>query len=87
MSDESQEVQEPEPMSAATPPGQPAGPRAMPGPPQMSAPPQMTAAERVRIAARRRGESDYVFSYWSAGTAILRSSCSLVISPRNRFNA
>jgi len=38
----------------------------MPGPPQMSAPPQMTAAERVRIAARRRGESDYVFSYWSA---------------------
>jgi hypothetical protein len=24
------------------------------------------AAERVRLAARRRGETDYIFSYWSA---------------------
>lgn len=26
----------------------------------------MPAAERVRLAARRRGESDYIFSYWPA---------------------
>jgi hypothetical protein len=32
----------------------------------MPGPPQMPAAERVRLAARRRGESDYIFSYWSA---------------------
>jgi hypothetical protein len=38
----------------------------------MPGPPQMPAAERVRLAARRRGESDYIFSYWSAlGWAIL----------------
>jgi hypothetical protein len=60
MSDELPEAQDPEPMPAATPPGQPAGPRVMPGPPPLS------AAERVRIAALRRGESDYIFSYWSA---------------------
>jgi hypothetical protein len=29
-------------------------------------PPQMPASERVRLAAQRRGESDYIFSYWSA---------------------
>ena len=56
----SDEPREPEPMPAATQPGQPAGVPAMPGPPPLS------AAERVRIAARRRGESDYIFSYWSA---------------------
>src|SRR6266702_6238264 len=56
----SDEPREPEPMPAATQPGQPAGIPAMPGPPPLS------AAERVRIAARRRGESDYIFSYWSA---------------------
>jgi len=32
----------------------------------MSGLPQIPAAERVRLAARRRGESDYIFSYWSA---------------------
>ncbi len=32
----------------------------------MPGPPQMPAAERVRLAARRRGESDYIFSYWPA---------------------
>ena len=26
----------------------------------------MTASERVLLAAQRRGESDYIFSYWSA---------------------
>jgi len=56
----SDEPREPEPMPAATQPGQPAGVPVMPGPPPLS------AAERVRIAARRRGESDYIFSYWSA---------------------
>jgi hypothetical protein len=60
MSDEPPEAQDPEPMPAATPPGQPAGPQVMPGSPSLS------AAERVRIAAQRRGESDYIFSYWSA---------------------
>src|SRR5467141_2142937 len=58
MSDAPQETREPPP--ATTQPDQPARPPAMPGPPAPS------AAERVRIAARRRGESDYVFSYWSA---------------------
>jgi hypothetical protein len=38
----------------------------MPGPPQMPTPPQMPAAERVRVAALRRDESDYIFSYWPA---------------------
>ena len=38
----------------------------MPGPPQTPAPPQVPAAERVRVAALRRDESDYIFSYWSA---------------------
>jgi hypothetical protein len=64
MSDEPREAQkpepEPEPERAAMQPGPPAGAAAMPGPPQMS------AAERVRSAAQRRGESDYIFSYWSA---------------------
>jgi len=66
MSDEQQEAQEPEQTAAAAQPNHDARPPAMPGPPQMPAPPQMTAAERVRAAARRRGESDYIFSYWSA---------------------
>lgn len=30
------------------------------------APPQVPAAERVRLAAGRRDETDYIFSYWSA---------------------
>jgi hypothetical protein len=45
---------------AAAQPGQPAGPPVMPGPPQMP------ASERARLAAQRRGESDYIFSYWPA---------------------
>jgi hypothetical protein len=32
----------------------------------MPGPPPVPAAERVRLAARRRGESDYIFSYWPA---------------------
>jgi len=38
----------------------------MPAPPQTPAVPQMPAAERVRLAVQRRGESDYIFSYWTA---------------------
>jgi hypothetical protein len=60
MSDEPSQVPEPEPPPAASRPGQPVGPATVPGPPQMP------AAERVRLAAQRRGESDYIFSYWSA---------------------
>src|SRR5256885_1236629 len=48
------------PVPAATQAGQPVRPLAMPGPPPSS------AAVRVRLAAQRRGESDYIFSYWSA---------------------
>jgi hypothetical protein len=32
----------------------------------MPGPPKMPASERVRLAAQRCGESDYIFSYWSA---------------------
>ena len=46
--------------SAAPQPTQPGRPPQMPGPPEAS------AADRVRLAAQRRGESDYIFSYWSA---------------------
>ena len=61
MSDTPQEIREPpQPTPAATQPDQPAFPLAMPGPPPSS------AAVRVRLAAQRRGESDYIFSYWSA---------------------
>jgi Domain of unknown function (DUF4234) len=60
MSDESWQAPEPEPVPAATRPDQPAGAPVMPGPPPVP------AAERVRLAARRRGESDYIFSYWPA---------------------
>src|SRR6201985_3963001 len=61
MSDTPQETREPpQPAPAATQPDQPPRPLAMPGPPPSS------AAVRVRLAAQRRGESDYIFSYWSA---------------------
>src|SRR5690348_13167151 len=61
MSDTPQETREPpQPTPAATQPDQPPRPLAMPGPPPS------TAAVRVRLAAQRRGESDYIFSYWSA---------------------
>ena len=47
---------------------------ARPGPPQVPAPPpqvpafppQVPATERVRVAARRRDETDYLFNYWTA---------------------
>jgi hypothetical protein len=64
--DQPRQVQEPEPVPAAAQPGEHAAPVAVPSPPQMPAPPQMTAAERVRVAVRRRDETDYIFSYWSA---------------------
>jgi hypothetical protein len=60
MSDEPQQAPEPAPPTAAAQPGPPAGPAPVPGPPQMP------ASERVLLAAQRRGESDYIFSYWSA---------------------
>jgi hypothetical protein len=59
MSDQPPEEQHPTPMPAAAPP-QDARPAATP------APPQVPAAERVRLAARRRDETDYIFNYWSA---------------------
>ena len=65
-SDQPGQVQEPEPAPAAAPLDGHAALTAMPSSPQMPAPPQMTAAERVRVAARRRDETDYIFSYWSA---------------------
>jgi hypothetical protein len=40
--------------------------REPPRPTQMPGRPPLSAAERVRLAAQRRGESDYIFSYWSA---------------------
>jgi hypothetical protein len=48
-----------EPTSAAAQPNQFARPLPMPGP-------LLSPAERVRLAVQRRGESDYIFSYWSA---------------------
>lgn len=63
MNDEFRPEQEPAlaaPASAATQPAQPARP------PQIPRPPTLSAADRVRLAAQRRGESDYIFSYWSA---------------------
>jgi hypothetical protein len=38
----------------------------VPGPPPTQAPPPVPAAERVRLAARRRDQTDYIFHYWSA---------------------
>ena len=58
MSGEPQEPHELTPPAAR--PDQPAGTAGIPGPPPLS------AAERVRLAAQQRGESDYIFSYWSA---------------------
>ena len=67
MSNIPNEIREPQqPTPAATGPNQPARFPAMPRPPQMPGPPPPSAAERVRLAAQRRGESDYIFSYWSA---------------------
>src|SRR6266571_1610116 len=60
MSDDPRQEQQGRWASAAPQPKQPGRPPQMPGPPPLS------AAERVGIAARRGGESDYIFSYWSA---------------------
>lgn len=65
MSDEHQQAQAPEQAAVAAQPNHDARPAAVPGPPQMPAPP-VPAAERVRLAAQRREESDYIFSYWTA---------------------
>jgi hypothetical protein len=32
----------------------------------MPGPPALSAADRVRLASQRRGETDYIFSYWPA---------------------
>ena len=67
MSDIPNEIREPpQPTPATTWPDQPGRSPAMPRPRQMPGPPPPSAAERVRLAAQRRGESDYIFSYWSA---------------------
>ncbi len=66
MSDQPQPAQDPAQAAADGQPDDVAKPAAMPGPPKMGAPPPVPAAERVRLAARRRGETDYIFSYWSA---------------------
>ena len=67
MTDTPRETREPpQPAPATTQPGQPARLPAMPGPSPMPGPPPPSAAERVRLAAQRRGESDYIFSYWTA---------------------
>ncbi len=59
-------VQEPEQTLAAAQPNHDARPAVVPGQPQMPAAPSVPAAERVRLAARRRDETDYIFHYWSA---------------------
>ena len=66
MSDEHRQAQPPEQAAVAEQPNHDARPAAVPSPPQTPAVPQMPAAERVRLAARQRGESDYIFSYWTA---------------------
>jgi hypothetical protein len=66
MSDEHRQAQAPEQAAVAAQPNHDPRPAVVPSPPQMAAAPPVPAAERVRLAARRRGESDYIFSYWTA---------------------
>jgi hypothetical protein len=66
MNDQPRDAQQPEQAPAAAQPGHAGGPAVVPAWPQTPAPPQVPAAERVRLAARRRGETDYIFNYWSA---------------------
>jgi hypothetical protein len=66
MSDEHRPAQSPEQAAMAAQPNHDARPTEVPSPPQVAAAPPVPAAERVRLAARRRGETDYIFSYWSA---------------------
>ena len=65
MSDEHRQAQAPEQTAVAAQPNRDARPAAVPEPPQVPAPP-VPAAERVRLAVQRRGETDYIFSYWTA---------------------
>jgi hypothetical protein len=77
MSDEPRDTQkqEQEPTPTAAPLDQHSRLAAMP------ALPQIPAAERVRLAARQRAESDYIFSYWSAlGSGLLTYSTSDAVS-------
>ncbi len=60
MSDQPPAAQQPVHRSAAAQPNPDARTVAVSGPPQVP------AAERVRLAARRRDETDYIFHYWSA---------------------
>jgi len=60
MSDQPPKAQQPEQMPAAAQPNHDGGPPVAPGPPLVP------AAECVRLAARRRDETDYIFHYWSA---------------------
>jgi hypothetical protein len=74
VNDQTPAAHEPRPTPRAAQPSLDARPSAVPGPPPMPVPgpPPLSAAERVRLAARRRGETDYIFHYWSAlGWAIL----------------
>jgi hypothetical protein len=66
MSDQPPAGQDPEQTPAAAQPDHDSKPAAMPGPPRARVPPPVPAAERVRLAARRRDETDYIFNYWTA---------------------
>ena len=72
MSDQPRQGQQPSQPPAAAQPDHDRRPAAVPGPaqtpvpPQMPTPPPVPAAERVRLAARRRNETDYIFHYWAA---------------------
>jgi hypothetical protein len=66
MSSQPWQAQQPQQTPAAAQPNYAGMPVAAQGPPQMSFPPPVPAAERVRLAALRRGETDYIFNYWSA---------------------
>ena len=65
MSDPPWQARQPQQMPAAAQPDHDARPVVVPGPQQMSFPPS-ASAERVRLAARRRDETDYIFNYWTA---------------------
>ncbi|HEX2323702.1 MAG TPA: DUF4234 domain-containing protein [Streptosporangiaceae bacterium] len=66
MSDEPQQAPKTDPTPAAPIPAQASGPA------PMSRPTQLPAADRVRLATQARGETDYIFNYWTAlGWSIL----------------
>jgi hypothetical protein len=65
MSDQPQDAQRPEQAPVAQL-GRVEGPAVVPAWPQTPVPPPVPAAERVRLAARRRDETDYIFDYWTA---------------------